>query len=309
MRFAAARMPQPDGRNARLAEARQLIDHPDFISAEVAAAQVQFTGAVGFHFETPYPGPFAENNRVHGRLFRCAGRWQEKPTVLLLHGWNDKLNPQFRFPSMAAQFNRHGFNVATLEAPFHFQRRPRQLGAWGDFLCPDILRTMEATRQAVSEMRALAQWLRRQGSPAVGVLGVSLGGWMAGLAVCQDALFRCAVLLVPAVRLDRIVEKAVFCRGIRLALNGQSVPAGKLNLTERRPAIPKENILLIQAVHDLFVTVETMEELWRAWDQPEMWRLRHGHISILVAPGLPGRIIHWMGPRLLAQVAKETGCH
>jgi hypothetical protein len=81
-----------------------------------------------------------------------------------------------------------------------------------------------------------------------------------------------------------------------------------LNLTECRPAIAKENILLIEAVHDLFVPVETMEELWRAWDRPEIWRLRHGHISILLAPGLSGRIIRWMAPRLRAHAAKETGC-
>jgi dienelactone hydrolase len=308
MRLAAARMPQPDGRNPRLAEARQLVEGPDFIPAETAAARVQFTGAVPFRFESPCPGPFAENNTVHGRFHRCAGRWQERPTVLLLHGWNDAINHYFRFPIMAGQFNRHGLNAATLEAPFHFQRRPRQLGAWSNFLCPDILRTVQAARQAVAETRAFSQWLRQQGCPAVGLMGVSLGGWLAGLALCHDARFSCAVLLVPAASLDRLVATAPFCRGIRRVLEGQSIQAGKLNLTECRPAIPKENILLIEAVHDMFVPVEATEQLWRAWDQPEIWRLRHGHISVLVAPGLSGRIIRWMAPRLRAQAAKETDC-
>jgi pimeloyl-ACP methyl ester carboxylesterase len=302
--FAAARMPRPDGRDPRLTEAQQVIDSPDFIPAEVEAAKVQFTGAVGFRFETPRPGAFAENNTVHGRLYRCAERWQERPTVLLLHGWNDAINHYFRFPFLAAQFGRHGFNAATLEAPFHFQRRPRQLGAWSNFLCPDILRTVEAARQAVAETRSFAAWLRQQGCPAVGLLGVSLGGWLAGLAVCHDARFSCAVLLVPAARLDRLLEEAAFCRGIRLAWKGRRVIVGKLNLTEGRPALPRQNILLIEAVHDLFVPVETMEELWRAWEQPEIWRLRHGHISVLAAPGLHGRIIRWMAPRLSAHAAK-----
>jgi dienelactone hydrolase len=308
IRLAAARMPQPDGRNPHVAEARQLIESKDFFPAEMEAARVQFNGALQFHFPTPYPGPFAENNTVPGRFYRCGERWQERPTVLLLHGWNDKLNPHYRFPSLAAQFNRHGFNAATLEAPFHFQRRPRQLGAWGNFLCPDILRTVEASRQAVAEMRAFAEWLRQQGCPAVGLLGVSLSGWLAGLAVCHDARFACAALLTPVSRLDRMVDEAAFCRGIRFVLDGKSVFTGKLNLKESRPAMPKENVLLIEAVHDLLVPADTMEELWRAWDQPEIWRLRHGHISILVAPGLGGRIIRWMAPRLNARAAKETGC-
>jgi dienelactone hydrolase len=298
MQMAAASMPQPDGRNPRLLEARKLIDWPDFFPSKVEAADVQFTGKVRFAFETPCPGLYEENNIVHGRLFRCGQDWQQRPTVLLLHGWNDVIDHRVRFPGMARQFNRSGLNAATLEAPFHFQRRPRQLGAWSNFLCPDILRTVEAVRQAVQEIRAFSQWLRQQGCPAVGLLGVSLGGWLAGLAVCHEARFACAVLLVPAASMDRLMEDAPFFRGIRLALNGQPIQAGRLNLMQARPVIPKENILLIESVHDLFVPVETMEQLWRHWDQPEIWRLGHGHISVLVAPGLCGRIIDWMAPRL-----------
>ena len=105
-------------------------------------------------------------------------------------------------------------------------------------------------------------------------------------------------------RLDRLVAEAAFCRGLRPAFEGQPEGASKLNLTQRRPAIPKENVLLIEAVHDLFVPGETMEELWRAWDRPDMWRLPYGHISILAAPGLNRRIIRWMEPRLRAHAAK-----
>jgi dienelactone hydrolase len=304
IRFAAARMPQPDGRDSRLAEAQQLIARPDFIPAQAEAAKVQFSDAIQFHFETPQAGPFTENNTVHGRLYRCTERWQDHPTVLLLHGWNDAINHHFRFPRLAAEFNRHGLNAATLELPFHFQRRPRQLGAWSNFLCPDILRTVEAARQAVAETRAFAEWLRQEGCSSVGLLGVSLGGWLAGLAVCHDARFACAVLLTPVARLDRLLEEVAFCRGIRFAWKGERVVTGKLNLTENRPAIPARNILLIEAVHDLFVPVETMEELWRAWEQPDIWRLRHGHLSVLAAPRLNGQIIRWMAPHLRAHAAK-----
>jgi len=302
--FAAVRMPRPDGRDQRLAEAQQRIASPDFFPAAVEAAKVQFSGADRLHFATPLPGVPEENNTVHGRLYRCAERWQERPTVLLLHGWNDAINHYSRFPSMSAHLNRHGFNAATLEAPFHFQRSPRQFAAWSNFLSPDILHTVEAARQAIAETRAFALWLRQQGTPALGLMGVSLGGWLGGLAVCHDALFSCAVLLTPVACLDRLVEEVAFCRGIRQAWQGRPVQTGRLNLTEGRPAVPKENILLIEAFHDLFVPRQTMEELWRAWDQPDMWRLRYGHIRVLRAPGLNGRIIHWMAPRLLARAAK-----
>jgi dienelactone hydrolase len=301
---AAARMPLPDGSDPHLAEAQRLIESPEFIPAEVEAASVQFSGAKHFHFESPNPGPFAENKFAHGRLYRCGKEWQERPAVLLLHGWNDIINHRVRFPLMARQINRHGFNAATLVAPFHFQRRPRQLGAWSNFLCPDILRTVEAIRQTIAETRAFAKWLRLEGCPAVGLMGVSLGGWLAGLTISRDATFSCAALLVPVARLDRLVAEAAFCRCLRPAFEGHPSGASKLNLKQHRPAISTENILLIEALHDLFVPVETMEELWNAWDQPEIWRLRCGHISVLAAPGLYGRIIRWMAPRLGAQVSK-----
>jgi dienelactone hydrolase len=304
IRGAASRMPQADGRDPHLVEARRLMESPEFVPAKVEAAKVQFSGVNRLQFETPCPGPFAENNVVHGRLYRCAGRWQEQPTVLLLHGWNDVIHHRWRFPRMAGQLNRDGFNAATLEAPFHFQRRPRRLGAWGNFLCPDLLRTVEAMRQALTEILAFAEWLRQQGCPATGLMGVSLGGWLAGLAVSGEARFSCAVLLVPVVRMDRLLQEAAFCESIRQALKGQSAGADKLNLTQFRPAISKENILLIEALHDAFVPTETTEELRRAWDGPDIWRLRHGHISVLAAPGLNRRIIGWMAPRLRAQALK-----
>jgi len=304
MQFAAARMPKPDGRDARLAETRQLLESPDFIPVAAGAARVQLTGPLRFRFESPRPGGVAENNIVHGRLYRCAGRWQEHPAVLLLHGWNDATNHYFRFPVMAGQFNRHGINAAALEAPFHFQRRPRRLGAWGNFLCPDVLRTVQAAAQAVSETRACAGWLLDQGCPAVGLLGISLGAWLGGLAVCHDGRFACAALTAPVARMDRLLEEAVFCRNIRRALQGRRAGLAPVNLTTNRPAIPRENILLIEAVHDLFAPKETIEELWRAWGQPDIWRLPHGHISIMAAPGLTGRIIGWMAPRLGEAAAK-----
>jgi dienelactone hydrolase len=304
IRGAAARMPRPDGRDSHLTEAQKLIESAEFIPAKVEAAKVQFGDANRIRFETPCPGPFAENNVVLGRFYRCAERWQEHPTILLLHGWNDIINHRYRFPAMARQINRSGFNAATLELPFHFQRRPRKLGAWSNFLCPDVLRTAEAIGQAVAETRAFAEWLRQHGCPSVGVMGVSLGGLLAGLTMGHDDRFACAVLLVPVARLDRLLQEAAFCESIRRALQGQPIVASKLNLTQIRAVMAKENILLIEAIHDLFVPTDTTEELWRAWNSPEIWRLPYGHISVLAAPDLHGRIIRWMTPRLLARPAK-----
>jgi len=71
-----------------------------------------------------------------------------------------------------------------------------------------------------------------------------------------------------------------------------------LNLTTLRPCIRKENILLIEAIHDLFVEQKYVEELWEAWRQPDIWRLPHSHASKGLALGLTSRGLDWLSPRL-----------
>jgi hypothetical protein len=82
-------LPRFNARNPRLEEAIQLLKGPDFIPAESQPAQVEFNAGqsgLHFHFPTPRPGGYAENNIVYGRLYRCTKRWQERPVIILLHG-------------------------------------------------------------------------------------------------------------------------------------------------------------------------------------------------------------------------------
>ena len=73
-----------------------------------------------------------------------------------------------------------------------------------------------------------------------------------------------------------------------------------LNLATLRPCIPRENILLIEAIHDLFVNRDSVEALGEAWGQPDIWRLPHGHASKSLSPTLAGRILRWLAPRMRA---------
>jgi hypothetical protein len=307
MQLAAARMPQADGRSPRLEEARQFLRGPDFMPAQSEPAKVEFRGASEFQFPTPRPGPFAENNVAYGRLYRGAKHWRERSTVILLHGWNDVINHHLRFPLTARHCNRAGFNAVTLVLPYHFQRRPRQLAAWSNFLCPDVWRTAQAAAQAIAEIRALTGWLLQEGCPAVALWGISLGAWLTGLALGRDARWAAVVLTAPVVLMDRLFAELAFCQSIREALQGQRLDAEMLNLTSVRPSIPAKNILLIQATHDLFVPKETIEELCQAWGRPDLWRLPHGHISFMGAPGLTGRVLRWLAPRLGATSATQRG--
>ena len=121
-----AMLPQPIWREAanerdlKLEQAVQFLNGPDFIPAESQPAQLDFipdTSRGRFRFPTPRPCEFAENNVVHGRLYRCADPWQERPVIVLLHGGGDFPGHQFALHLFARRCHRAGFNAVTLELP------------------------------------------------------------------------------------------------------------------------------------------------------------------------------------------------
>jgi pimeloyl-ACP methyl ester carboxylesterase len=197
-------------RDLKLEQAVQFLSGQDFIPTESQPAQLDFgPDASGgrFRFPTPRPCEFAENNLVHGRLYRCADDWQEKPVIVLLHGGGDAPGHQFAFHLLARRFHRTGFNVATLELPYHFQRRPRQYGPLS-LLCQyvplisrDYLQMARTYAQAVAEIRSLTGRLLAEGCPAVALVGVSLGAYLAGLTGCGDARLASIVMAIPGTRM------------------------------------------------------------------------------------------------------------
>jgi dienelactone hydrolase len=266
-----------------------------FSDASTATPQVSFSGATAFRFPSAITTPSDENNIVHGFLFRCGQNWRSQPTVILIHGWSAELCYRFQFPRLARRLRRAGLNTATLELPYHCQRRPRRGGAVNDFISDDLNSMLQAARQALSDMRTLTRWLREQGSQSVGLWGFSLGAWLAGLAICADDQFDFAALLTPVVKVDRAIAELDFCEPIRRGLGQNKVPLAGLDLLAHRPKIPAEKILLIESKHDIFVPAETVEELWRVWGGPEIWRVNQGHISIMMSPSVLKRAVNWIG--------------
>lgn len=289
--------------NPRLEEALHFLNGPDFVPTDSQPAQVEFNGPLHFRFPTPRPCDCAQNNVVYGRLYRCPTRWKERPAIVLLPGSGDFATYNLRFPWIARLGNCAGINVVTLVAPYHFQRRPRQRGM---FEIGNLLQLAESTAQGIAEIRALTGWLLGEGCPAVALWGYSLGGWYAAMTACRDARLSAVVLGSPCVRMNPWVEQRAVRPRTRARLQRvrefcEALNRTALNLTSTRPVIPKENILLIEATHDdAICPKDETEALWQSWGQPDIWRLPHGHVGVCCgfARGLPGRVLHWLSPRL-----------
>ncbi len=303
-------------RDLKLEQAVQFLNGPDFIPAESQPARLDFipdTSGERFRFPTPRPCEFAENNVVHGRLYRCADAWQERPVIVSLHGGGDFPGHQFGFHLFARRCQRAGFNAATLELPYHFQRRPRQYGPlnilcqYSPLISRDYLQMAKTWAQAVAEIRSLNGWLLAEGCPAVALVGVSLGAYLAGLTACHEVRLASIVMIMPAARMGLLSSQVapVRRRRVREAILRRRAACEELdrtplNLTLARPAISKENVLLIEGIYDLMGWGAPIE-LWQSWGQPDIWRLPQGHISTALTalmPGLPGRALRWLSPRM-----------
>jgi pimeloyl-ACP methyl ester carboxylesterase len=136
---------------------------------------------------------YAENRAACARLFvRSAPR----PLAILIHGY---LGGHYGFEQRVwplEWLDQHGLDAALFVLPFHGLRATagERLPA---FLRGDPRMTHEGFRQAVADLRDFAQHLREAGHPAVGLMGMSLGGYTAALAATVDATWDFVVPVIP----------------------------------------------------------------------------------------------------------------
>lgn len=284
---------EPSGPH-RATEAERLVRERDFFTAGGAVVPVlSFEAETDFRFRSALQTPWSENDVVYGRLYRAGSQWQTRPAVVLLHGWNGEDGYRWQFPLLARGLRRAGVNAAMLELPYHGRRKPHGPGAIRNFISHDLVRMAEAVSQSLADARGLMGWLLEQGCPAVGFWGVSLGAWLTGLLAAREPRAAFAVLLTPVIRMDRALVELPFCEPLRRSLQGTPLRLDPFNLVWHPPP-PRDRVLIIESEYDLFGPKETVEELWRAWGHPEIWRYRHGHISILFSWPVLSKIVAWI---------------
>jgi dienelactone hydrolase len=283
-------LPSPDGKS-HADEAAAFLQRADFFAPSVGPAPVRFTGKNSFEFQSAVRSASAANDLVRGRCEFAARNWQERPSVIMLHGWNASLQYQWQFPYWSQLLARAGVNAFRFELPHHMSRTPTEAGAIRNFLSGDLLHVIRTAHQALADIRALALWLRGQGSPHVGVWGVSLGAWLSGLAAAHQPEIDAAVLITPVVRMERALKELAFFDPIRASLVGLEEHFYRLNLVAHLR--PPGNTLILASQLDLFAPLETIDELERAWGC-EVWRFEHGHLSLLLSSRIIRRAVQWM---------------
>ncbi|MEZ5143502.1 MAG: alpha/beta hydrolase family protein [Acidimicrobiales bacterium] len=231
-----------------------------------------------------------EQNRI-ARAALLEHRTRDRPWLVCLHGFGMGTPALDLRAFRALHLHRDlDLNVALLTLPFHGRRNP---GSVTRPLMPsiDVMDTVHGLSQAVWDARQLMAHLRARTSQPLAVMGLSLGGLVAGVVASVDEP-DAVVLLVPAVDLPGLMGDATALAGPEAAdaaalfelarpLYG---PVSPLQLT---PQVPVEHRYVIAGTLDRFARPSTQAvEIWRHWDEPALHWYHGGHVSVFWAGGV-----------------------
>ncbi len=132
-------------------------------------------------FTSPVHTPYPENNLVHAQWFPAKGH-PDRAVVLLPH-WNA---PKDGHNALCRGLSRLGISALRISLPYHDYRMPAELQRADYAVSSNIGRTIDATRQAVIDVRSCYDWLESQGYSRLGIVGTSLGSCYACLASAHD---------------------------------------------------------------------------------------------------------------------------
>jgi hypothetical protein len=228
----------------------------------------------------------ASGTPIHAELWRHEpGR--ARGTVVALHGFTMGRPRIDAMALMADRWFALDLDVALLTLPYHGARTPADSRFSGErFAVPDVGRLGEAVREAVYEIRLAMHWLREESGAPVGLLGLSLGGYLAALmaGLCDDLDF--VIPIVPPVCIGdlawRFFERtshhrrgggsALSHEELRRAFHVHSPLAHELRL-------PPERVLIVAGRGDRIVPPEHPAALWEHWDQPAIHWFSGSHLA------------------------------
>jgi hypothetical protein len=212
-------------------------------------------------------------------------RERPRATVLALHGFAMGYPRVDAWALFAAEWFRHGVDVALLTLPYHGGRTPPGSRVSGQrFADPNAARMHDAVRRAVYEIHAVRGWLRAETQRPVGLLGLSLGGYLSALTagLVDDLDF--VMPMVPPVCIGDLAWR--FFSHSAQAGQASAYTQGELRATYRLHSplshplrLPRERALIIAGRGDRIVPPEHPHALWRHWGEPAIHWFSGSHLA------------------------------
>ncbi|MBV8371431.1 MAG: hypothetical protein JO036_21165 [Candidatus Eremiobacteraeota bacterium] len=246
-----------------------------------------------FAFVSPAPNRFEETNaRVPLTWFRAPR--PARAALLMVPGWSRP--DQHLEERWCRALAREGIDVLLLTVPYHLARAPK--GSWSGeyFISQNLFWTVANFRQLVAEIRALIRLLRGD-YDAVGLIGISSGGFQAGLATLGEAVDYVFPIMSGA-GLGAITWESLLTRKIKAALIERGVGCEALSrawsITDMaivgrhsRARTRRQYVTL----YDGIIPRAFQERLWEVYGEPQRIDLQASHYSVVFSFGQIARDI------------------
>ncbi|MBO1625589.1 alpha/beta hydrolase [Bacillus arachidis] len=240
-----------------------------------------------FKYESAIQSDHLNNDIVKGEAYLNTNK--EVPNVIFVHGWrmesNDRVKNIFHKRIMDLGWNMYYFTL-----PYHFERKPEESLYSGEYMISaNIQRTIQSVQQAVVDLRALIDWIKRNKKGQIVLIGISLGGFITNLTALVESNIDVLASILYANQLSYSIWNTSPGKFIKADLQHHGVTYEQLiqywKVTEPSQALPKvnkENILLLSAKYDQYVHFQDTEYLWTSWDKPTRYIYNSGHAGIVL---------------------------
>lgn len=262
--------PSPDPLRALLAFSRDVLHgRTDFFADPGPPAAVREPAPGRFRFPSAIAPPEEEARTVSVRLFEpraATGR-----AMIVVPQWN--AGPESHV-GLCRLLARRGIAAARLTLPYHEDRRPSSEPRADLAVSANLGRTLQAGRQAVSDVRRTRAWLEERGFQRIGLVGTSLGSCISFLAMAHDPRLRVAVLHHVSSDFGDVVWRGISTRHVRAELEGHVsqatlrrvwAPISPIHFVHRVPRAA--HALLLSGRYDLTFPYDLSERFHRAWRQ------------------------------------------
>jgi hypothetical protein len=238
-------------------------------------------------FESPYEALNPDLRQHYSRFTRNAMAWAQhwrhddgpRPTLCVIHGFGASpyvLNSAF---FALPWLYRKGYDVLLYLLPFHGPRRDLLSPVNGSGLfAHGPSHFNEAMLQAVHDFRIFVDHLEAAGSTAVGVTGLSLGGYVSALLAAVEPRLRVVIPNAPVTSIARLIP-SYFPANVGV-LAASLLHRTPLSLAEAAIAIhsplnypsrvEKDRLMIIGGLGDRLAPPEQSRLLWEHWDRPRI---------------------------------------
>jgi len=219
----------------------------------------------------------APNRTAYARLY--ASDASARAAIIMVHGYmaghfaiEERIWP-------VRWMNRHGLDVVIPVLPFHGVRG-RSDGGATPFPGADPRFTNEGFRQVISDLRVLIAHLRGRGATAIGIMGMSLGGYSTALLATLERDLAFAVPLVPLASIaDFARDQGRLGSGERAALQHAALEAANwvVSPLARPSLVASDRVIIVSAEADRVTPLAHGERLAAHFGAP-LLRLPGGHL-------------------------------